>query len=177
VTEHKQANMNEQDELVNALIDGELSEQDRALLAQRLAGDSRLQQMIADSLDLQQALCAIPMERAPASLRRKLRRIPRQQKALSRSGWLQPGWSWAVAAVPLLVLAIYLPVQHIAEQERQLAQARDELALALVYLHRANQRAGVEVQAALQAGLTRPVTEQTVYVIQQPLATTSEYQL
>jgi type VI protein secretion system component VasF len=89
-------------------------------------------------LQLQRALAEIPPDPAPARLRRTLRRIPQQQRRESRTGWFMPRWAFAVSALPLL-MAFYLFWGSTAQDDREIAQGRRDLAVALTYLTRANQ--------------------------------------
>lgn len=133
--------------------------------------------------DLRRALAELPPERAPASLRRKLRAIPRRGR---RWQWLpawRPGWALLLLALPL-ALVIALQQQHLARQEqilasqaREVAQARRELALALSYVEKANSIANRQIAEALQSGLARPVRDNTIYGLNKPLEITKEYQL
>lgn len=123
--------------------------------------------------DLRAALGALPGEQAPRRLRRRLQRIPR--RARRQRWWLRPGW--ALALLVPVVLVIGLQQQRLAMQEAELAQARQDLALALSYLEKANGITAGQINAALDAGLARPVAEQTRYSLQLPVETTLETRL
>lgn len=121
------------------------------------------------------AVSEIPEEKAPPRLRRRLRRIPRQQRALERPGFFIPRWAAALAVMPL-VLASYLYWDNI-HQAREIAQGRQDLAVALAYLDKANQKASVQIMATIDGGLNRPVTNNTIQTLQQSLDITLEYEL
>ena len=127
---------------------------------------------------LKAALAELPPEQAPQRLHRSLRRIPRQQRLRDRAGWpwFNPAWAFALLLVPLAVV-VYLQNERLERQEYEVAQARSDLILALKYIEKVNQSAGLQVKAAIDKGLTRPVAEETTRVIQQPLAITKEYEL
>jgi hypothetical protein len=106
------------------------------------------------------------VERAPASLRRKLRRIPRQQ----RPAWLQPAWVTAYAVVPLLVIAVAL-MQPREMRPRQptaaeVAQARQDLAVAFAYIDQVSTRASGEIQSELAGEITDAVAGSVFRTVQ-----------
>ncbi len=123
--------------------------------------------------ELRAALAALPGEQAPRSLRRRLQGIPR--RARRRHGWLRP--AWALALVVPVVVVIGLQQQRLARQEAELLRARQDLALALSYLEKANNITTGQISAALDTGLARPVAEQTRYGLTIPVETTLETRL
>jgi hypothetical protein len=121
---------------------------------------------------LQQALADMPLERAPAGLRRRLRDIPRRDRRPFR---LQPRWSLALALVPFLLAGLLFQQQRQQrELEQELAQARQDLAQALHYLERANERAGASVMEAMELGVGQPVSRTTYSVLHEHLDLTQE---
>ncbi len=142
-----------------------------------LDGEDWEQQLVA-------ALSEIPVEPAPASLQRKLRAIPRESRA--GSGWSRPGsifnlfaprWAIAAIALPLaLGLGIHLQSERRAH-EQQIAQGRHDLAVALGYLARANEKASHRVSTAIYGGVVEPVAGNTRDLIQQPFDIVREIQL
>jgi predicted permease len=98
MTEHD----NTHEQQINALLDGELD--DTAVEALRLdaSEDQELARAIIDAYQLQRAMEHTGVEHVPASLRKRLRRIPREQ----RPAWQQPRWIMATAAVPLVLLTV-----------------------------------------------------------------------
>ena len=141
--------MNEYDEkweqLINALLDGELSETDADELKAQAGSDQALARAIIEAYQLQKAMDALSVERAPASLRKKLRAIPREHRQKPVFRLLQPRWAMALAAVPLAVIAISL-MQPDTPSAEEIEQARYELALAFAYLDRAGKRAGMDIE-------------------------------
>ena len=134
-------------------------------------------EIAANDLDaeLQQAMESIPLERAPASLRRKLRRIPRRQKALDRPSFFVPRWAFAMAAAPLLV-ALFIQPWGVSTDDEVIRGKRD-LALALTYFEKVNRRASAEISMSIDSGFSGPVTENTVRTLQQQLGFNREYEL
>jgi len=106
----------------------------------------------------------LSVEKAPASLTRRLKRIPREQR--SKEGqwsWLpfgkqSPGWvlAPAFALVPLLVLAVVL-MQKPQPSAADIEQARQDLALAFAYIDKAGYRTGHEIQSVLGGELRHTV--------------------
>jgi len=107
----------------------------------------------------------LTVEKAPASLSRRLSRIPREERRKeNRWSWLMPGqfprWAMApaFAAVPLLVLAFVLmqPQQPSADEVKQ---ARHDLAIAFAYLDKVGYRTGREIQTVLGGELRHSVKD------------------
>ncbi len=123
--------------------------------------------------ELREALAELPQERAPRSLQRNLQRIP--ARAGGRRWWRQP--AWAMALLLPLVAIIGLQQYQLAQQARDIEEARRDLALALSYVEKANSIAASQITAALTAGVAEPVAEQTRQGLQLPLETTLETKL
>lgn len=115
---------------------------------------------------LENLLKQLEIESAPASLTSRLNRIPEEEAAKARKWpWQRisltaPRWVMApaFAAVPLLVLALFL------SQERQpstadVEQARQDLAVAFAYLDKAGMRTGSEIQSVLGGNLRHSVKQ------------------
>ena len=101
------------------------------------------------------------VEKAPASLRRRLRRIPREQRSRNRETWWQPPrWAMApaLAAVPMLVIAIVM-LQPKQPSRSEVEQARQDLALAFAYMDTAGKRTGDEIQRTLGDSLGHTVKD------------------
>jgi hypothetical protein len=101
---------------------------------------------------LEAMLERLEIERAPARLRRRLRRIPRDERRRERPswGWPPPRWAFApaLAAVPLLVIGLVL-MQPRQPSEAEVEQARQELALAFAYLDKVGNRTGATIHTVL----------------------------
>lgn len=161
---------------VSALIDGELDDREALALRSAVADDPALARAIIEAQQLQQLMRNIPLESAPAGLRRRLGRIPRQQQGMAWSAWLRPRWAFAVAAMPLL-LALGLHWQDERQQQREIAQGQRDLVLALSYLQRAGEQLNPRISAALHTGITRPVADNALQALQQTSEYTKEYEL
>jgi len=146
--------MNEYDEKwedrINALLDGELSDADAEELKTEASDDRDLARAIIEAYQLQQAMDAVQVERAPASLSKRLNAIPREQRAESRSGFrfFQPRWAMALAAVPLAIIAVNL-MQPDTPSTAEIAKARQDLAIAFAYLDRAGTITGREIESTV----------------------------
>ena len=89
MSENRRDAMADWEDQVNALMDGELDDSEARNLKSLVDGDSALARAIIEAYQLQRVLAAIPAEQAPASLRRKLRRIPARHRALERPGFFR----------------------------------------------------------------------------------------
>jgi anti-sigma factor RsiW len=168
MTRNGRPDMNEWEEQINALLDGELDESGSEALKRAAEGDPALARAIIEAYELQRLVDTLPRERAPATLRRRLRRIPREQRAADRPLFLQPRWAMAMAAVPLaLALVVMYPGER-RPSEAELAQARQDLAVALTYLRRAGEATGREIRNTLDEGASEPVAESTVRTLAEP---------
>jgi len=105
----------------------------------------------------------LTVEKTPASLSRRLKRIPREQgRKEKRWSWLLPGqfprWAMApaFAAIPLLVLAVVL-MQPRQPSPADVEQARQDLAIAFAYLDKVGYRTGSEIQSVLGGELRHSV--------------------
>ena len=101
----------------------------------------------------------LDIERAPARLRRSLKRIPREERQRERRhqrpwGWQPPRWALApaLAAVPVLVIGLVL-MQPQQPSEAEIEQARQDLALAFAYLDRVGNRTGATIHGVLDREL------------------------
>ncbi len=154
--------MNEYDEkwedLINALMDGELSADDAELLKAQATDDRELARAIIEAYQLQQAMDAIHVERAPASLRKRLRAIPRTHRTRPVFSLLQPRWAMALAAIPLVVIAVSL-MRPDTPSASEIAQARQELAIAFAYLDKAGVITGREIESTVAHTMADAVTD------------------
>ena len=152
--------MNEYDEKwedrINALLDGELSAEDADLLKAEATDDRQLARAIVEAYQLQQAMDEIKVERAPDSLRKRLKAVPRQHRRAGFS-FFQPRWAMALAAVPLVVITISL-MQPDTPSESEIAQARQEMAIAFAYLDKAGVITGREIESVVGHTMADAVT-------------------
>ena len=153
--------MNEYDEKwedrINALMDGELSATDAELLKAEASDDHDLARAIIEAYQLQQAMDAIQVERAPDSLRKRLRAIPRKHRPTLFPNLLQPRWAMALAAIPLVVIAVSL-MRPDTPSASEIAQARQEIAIAFAYLDKASAITGREIESSVGHTMANAVT-------------------
>ena len=99
------------------------------------------------------------VERAPLSLRRKLRRIPREERRRERQwSWQQPRWVLVPALAAVAVLAVGITVMQPRQpSQAEIEQARQELAVAFAYLDRVGHRTGNEIDSVLGSELRNTV--------------------
>ena len=90
-------------------------------------------------------------------------------------GLFLPRWAIALSLVP--VLPASLLYWDNSSKAREIAQGRRDLAVALRYLEKVNREANAQVMVAIENGLARPVTNQTVQALQRPLEIKQEYEL
>ena len=144
--------MNEYDEKweeqINALLDGELSSADADLLKAEATDDRDLARAIIEAYQLQKAMDAIRVERAPDSLRKRLRAIPGQQRPAPAFRVLQPRWVMALAVVPLVIFSVNL-MQPEEPSAQEIAKARQDLAIAFAYIDKAGQFTGREIESTV----------------------------
>ncbi|MDX2418361.1 MAG: hypothetical protein QNK19_12950 [Xanthomonadales bacterium] len=153
--------MNEYDEkredLINALMDGELSATDAQLLKAEASDDRELARAIIEAYQLQQEMDAIDVERAPDSLRKRLRAVPRENRPARVFSLLQPRWAMALAAIPLVVIVVSL-MQPDTPSASEVAQARQEMAIAFAYLDKAGAITGREIESSVGHTMADAVT-------------------
>lgn len=151
---------------INALIDGELDEAERAALKAAAADDPVLARAIVDAWRLQAGLDELRLERTPPALARRLRRIPRARRRTDR---MTPWRRLAFAGLGSAALAAFAmmmttgreptggPAAGLADRQR-VQQARRDLAVAFHYLDRAGALAGRHLQGVLHDEVAEPVT-------------------
>jgi ferric-dicitrate binding protein FerR (iron transport regulator) len=151
-----QAKLPEWEVRINDLLDGELDEAATEVLKQEASGDKELARAIIEAYELQRGMDHLGIERAPAGLRRKLRRIPRAEKPFLR----QRRWAMAAvaASVPLLAVTLIL-MQPRQPSPADVEQARQDLALAFTYIDKVGYRTGDYLQTVLGTELHQGVTE------------------
>lgn len=158
------------EDAINALLDGELDDQAAESLKAAASDDRALARAIIEAYQLQQALARIPMERAPASLRRKLADIPREQRRKHRPFWFQPAFVTALAAVPLIIIAVALlgPQQPTSRDPTaaELKQAQQELAIAFSYLEKVGRKTGLEIETTVSQEMQQTINQNMIRTIQ-----------
>lgn len=170
----------DQEAAINALLDGELDEVAAAALKAKAAEDSVLSQAIIDAWLLQRALETLPLEKAPASLTRRLNGIPRQQARLSRRPVFGlPRWAVvaSLASVTLVAVAMMMSgpggqgqgqvpgaPQHAISgpmnDAARVAQARRDLAVAFHYLDKSGFRVARRMNEVLNREVAEPVRDE-----------------
>ena len=143
---------------INALLDGELSASDAELLKTEASSDQELARAIVEAYQLQQAMDSIRVERAPDSLRKRLRAIPREHRPERSFHWLQPRWAMALAAIPLVIIAVSL-MQPQRPSPEEVAKARHELAIAFAYLDKAAALTSREIESTVGQTMADAVTD------------------
>jgi len=108
----------------------------------------------------------LTIEKAPASLSRRLKRIPREEGRKENPwSWLNPGqfprWAMApaFAAIPLIVLAVVL-MQPPQPSAAEVEQARQDLAVAFAYLDKVGYRTGNQIQTVIGSELRHGVKDE-----------------
>jgi len=153
--------MNEYDEKredrINALLDGELSADDAELLKAEASDNRELARAIVEAYQLQQVMDTIHVERAPDSLRKRLRSIPRQQRSTKKFNLLQPRWAMALAVIPLVLITVTL-MRPSTPSEADVAKARQEMAIAFAYLDKAGVVTRREIESTVGQTLANAVT-------------------
>ena len=153
--------MNEYDEKwedqINALLDGDLSADDAELLKAQASDDRKLARAIVDAYQLQQAMDQVNVERAPRSLTKRLNAIPGKHRSSPKFSLFQPRWAMALAAIPLVVITISL-MRPDTPSASEVAQARQDLAIAFTYLDRAGAITGREIESAVGHTMANAVT-------------------
>ena len=160
--------MQDWEDQVNALLDGELDDAAAGRLRRAAESNQALAQAIVEAYELQRALAMLPAESAPASLRRKLRRIPREEGDGSLARWLQPRWAVALAAV-LVVAAGLHRLGSERPSAREIEQARQDLAVAFGYLSKVSRQTSREISNTVGEEMQETVTGQMLKTISDQL--------
>ena len=166
---------------VNALLDGELSDEQTKTLRAAAESDPMLNRLIEDALELQQTMLELSRERAPSSLQQKLRDIPLHRSPLGASpegtrkgirdliqdlpALFSPRWGVALATV---VLAVSIGINQLIPKEpteMEIAQARQDLSVAMTYLARVSRKTSNHITLSIGHGISRPVTKNTVRIL------------
>jgi len=162
---------------INALLDGALDEASAEALKTAAARDPVLAQAIVEAWQLQKTLDQLQLQKAPVSLRRKLRRIPLEQGAARRHRVLGlPRWALAggLASVALVAVAMMMmsgpagqgptntaptAASDNAGDAARVMETRRELLIAFHYLDKVGLRVEQEIHQVLNEELSAPVTE------------------
>lgn len=126
-------------------------------------GDAGLDQQIESLMD------RLTVEKAPASLSRRLKRIPREESRREKGSWWifprqTPRWVMApaFAVIPLLVAVIFL-MQPKQPTAAEIEQARQEVAVAFAYLDKVGYLTGSQIHdvlgGELRRGVKKPLSE------------------
>ena len=161
------------EERINALLDGDLSNEDAELLKAEASDDRELARAIIEAYQLQKAMDTIHVERAPDSLRKKLKVIPRQQRPAFSFNLLQPRWVTALAVVPLVMISVSL-MQPDTPSAAEITQARQDLALAFAYLDKAGQLTGREIESTIGTTMSQAIAGSVIKNIQSQNETSKE---
>jgi len=140
---------------VNALLDSELDEASADALKQAASEDFELARAIIEAYQLQRRMDSIGVEQAPASLRRKLRDIPRNNTQSQRPHrWVM---TTAMASVALLAGLVLMQPQQPSKTEVE--QARQDLAVAFAYIDKIGNMTGNRIHNVLGAQMSNGVTD------------------
>jgi anti-sigma factor RsiW len=161
------------EDLINALMDGELDEADAEALKAEAADDRDLARAIIEAYQLQQAMDGVRVERAPDSLRKRLRAIPREHRRTPVFSLLQPRWAMALAAIPLVIIAVSL-MRPDTPSASEIAQARHDMAIAFAYLDKAGVITGREIESSVGQTMADAVTDSVNRAIQSQSLTSKE---
>ena len=147
---------------VEAFVDGELPDNEARMFTARLKVDRVLKQSVEAAIALQGALSAIPARKCPGSVSRN---VFAETGTTWQLSWNRD-WNWAVAA-STAVFAIAVSLSLLSPRNSdpmeptaaELAQARQDLAVAMAYLGHASSIASREVsRQILNEGFVRPVS-------------------
>ena len=180
--------MNEYDDKwedkINALLDGELSSEDAELLKAEATDDRDLARAIVEAYQLQQAMDSVRVERAPASLTKRLRAVPREQRptpnfnirkpfsAIAQAG-IRPQLLAVAAVIPLILITVSL-MQPKTPSAQEIEQARQDLAIAFAYLDKAGQFTGREIESTVGNTMSDAIAGSVIRTIKSQNETSKE---
>ena len=160
---------------INAMLDNELDEASIAELKAAAADDGALAQAIIAAWQLQKSMDHLQLEKAPSSLSRKLKRIPREQKSAGRQKTSGPSrWVMAASMASVVLVAVAMmmsePAAPPAIDSTQLAsdaeidrvrlqQTQRDLEVAFFYLDKVGLRLGEQIHGVLNEELSAPVKD------------------
>jgi anti-sigma factor RsiW len=165
------------EEKINALLEGELDQDESEALKAEASSDQKLARAIVDAYQLQRAMENVQTERAPASLRRSLKKIPQQNRPL----FFQPRWAMAFAVVPLVIASVMIlkstqpsdiqapgPQAGLSSAEMvKLEQARNDLAVAFAYIDLVSDRTSNRIESEVGGEMSKAVAGSIFRNIQQ----------
>jgi hypothetical protein len=155
MTDKKHEDLPTWESQVNALLDSELDESSTEALKQAAHEDHELARAIIEAFQLQRSMDTIGIEQAPASLRRKLRAIPRNNRqGQSPRRWIM---ATAMASIPLLAIGLVL-MQPQQPSPADVEQARQDLAVAFTYIDKVGNLTGKQIHKVLGSELHSVVT-------------------
>ena len=159
MTEHENEKWESQ---INALLDGELDADESEALKWAATSDQELARSIVEAYQLQRAMEHVHVEKAPASLRRRLKKIPGQH----RPAIFQPRWAMAFAVVPIVIASVFMLRSPELSNEQQnlpdaemvkLEQARQDLAVAFAYIDQVSDKTSNRIETELGGEISNAV--------------------
>jgi anti-sigma factor RsiW len=176
MNEHDPGHPDQREAAINALLDGELDASSAAALQAEASEDAALARAIVAAWQLQQGMDQLALDQAPAALRRRLRSIPKEQRAAAGGAlWGLPRWALATAALSLSLAAVTMLIspQATAPQMsagaqpsaaagtdlQQVRRTQRELAIAFHYLDKVGLRVGHEINRTLSDELAEPIKD------------------
>ena len=165
-------------DLLEPYLDGDLPPGETDRVRRHLDGCPACAAERALAARIQSELRALPQPDCPPEVIERVRRAGRGEVVPFPSAERAPRWRIAAAAA-LVALAVGggalgVHVQHVRQQQEQVAQATREARFALAYLGRATRRAGFDVRdKVLQKRLVIPTTRsvsRSLSEIQSPAA-------
>ena len=167
----EERNLSAIEQRLNALLDGELDDQEIASLRVAANRDPEFAQTLEQTLALKSALGSIPKRKVPATLAQKLQAIP-DSRTHRRSGWL------AIAAAAMVLIAVgswqlRTPADS-TPNAQQLALARQDIDVTFGYLQRINRKASRRIESSVANGLNRPLSTITVGALNEHLGVMEE---
>lgn len=164
---------NKWEQQINALLDGDLDKTGADELKSAATDDRELARAIVEAYQLQQVMDGIHVERAPASLGKRLRAIPREQRPAPAISLFQPRWAIALATIPLVVIALSM-MQPDTPSASEIAKARQELAIAFAYLDKAGQLTGREIESKVGNTMSDAIAGSVIRNIKSRYASSKE---
>ena len=175
MTEHngfdKEHGGDNREERINALMDGDLDPDEAERLKAMAAQDEDLMRAIVEAYQLQRAMEQLRVEKAPASLRRSLKQIPRQNRPI----YLQPRWAMAFSIVPLMIISVALmrsqdppatQFDQIGVDQARVDQARQDLAVAFAYIDQLSDKTSNLIESEVGGEMSQAVAGSIFKTIQ-----------